>query len=275
MRYRALIAAFVAICMGILTACSDASNVSDRPLTYEEIRNTGLADNCPEITNPNRGAITLDSGTSYQLSALCLKPLEFYVKEESVNKRKDEEFVAGRVLTRYTTTLDQIQGTLKPAASGGLEFIEEDGFDFQAITVLLPGGEEVPFLFTIKGLKATTQDMAATINSSTDFEGAFRVPSYRGATFLDPKGRGIASGYDNAIALPAQADSDELVKENVKSLVVGQGRISLQVTQVDPTTNEISGTFVSIQPSDTDLGSKQPVDIKVVGRFYGRVDETV
>jgi photosystem II oxygen-evolving enhancer protein 1 len=275
MRYRALIAAFAAICIGILTACSDASNISDRPLTYEEIRNTGLADNCPEISTVTRGSLPVVEGTTYQLSGLCLKPLEFYVKEESVNKRKEEAFVAGRVLTRYTTTLDQIQGKLTPTSDGSIKFVEEDGFDFQAITVLLPGGEEVPFLFTIKGLVATSQPDLLSINSSTDFEGTFRVPSYRGATFLDPKGRGIASGYDNAVALPAQADSEELVKENVKSLDIGQGKISLQVTKVDADTHEISGTFVSVQPSDTDLGSKKPVDIKVVGRFYGLVDEAI
>jgi photosystem II oxygen-evolving enhancer protein 1 len=39
------------------------------------------------------------------------------------------------------------------------------------------------------------------------FGGEFVVPSYRGATFLDPKGRGAASGYDNAVALPAASDA--------------------------------------------------------------------
>lgn len=33
------------------------------------------------------------------------------------------------------------------------------------------------------------------------------MPSYRGSTFLDPKGRGAATGYDNAVALPAAADA--------------------------------------------------------------------
>lgn len=39
------------------------------------------------------------------------------------------------------------------------------------------------------------------------FGGEFLVPSYRGSTFLDPKGRGAATGYDNAVALPAAADA--------------------------------------------------------------------
>ena len=49
------------------------------------------------------------------------------------------------------------------------------------------------------------------------------MPSYRGATFLDPKGRGGATGYDNAVALPARADSEELAKENTKSTVALKG----------------------------------------------------
>ena len=41
--------------------------------------------------------------------------------------------------------------------------------------------------------------------------------------------------------------------------------------QVDTTTNEIAGVFESIQPSDTDLGSKAPKDIKIVGLWYGQL----
>ena len=138
---------------------------------------------------------------------------------------------------------------------------------------MLPGGEEVPFLFTIKKLIATSQGNDPVINASTDFEGDFFVPSYRGATFLDPKGRGIASGYDNAVALPAQADNDELEKENIKSYDQGEGHISLQITKVEPDTSEIEGTFISVQPSDTDLGSKEALDVKIIGSFYGLIDE--
>jgi hypothetical protein len=71
------------------------------------------------------------------------------------------------------------------------------------------GGERVAFLFTIKQL-----DAKGTLDS---FSGDFVVPSYRGSSFLDPKGRGGSTGYDNAVALPARADAEELLKENVKS----------------------------------------------------------
>jgi photosystem II oxygen-evolving enhancer protein 1 len=49
----------------------------------------------------------------------------------------------------------------------------------------------------------------------------------------------------------------------------------LQVTQVDGSTGEIAGIFESEQPSDTDLGAKEPLDVKVRGIFYGRVDTDV
>ena len=46
----------------------------------------------------------------------------------------------------------------------------------------LPGGERVPFLFSVKQLEAS-----GTLDS---FSGDFNVPSYRGSTFMDPKVRG-------------------------------------------------------------------------------------
>jgi photosystem II oxygen-evolving enhancer protein 1 len=37
------------------------------------------------------------------------------------------------------------------------------------------------------------------------------------------QGRGASQGYDNAVALPAAADAEELVKENTKSAAAGKG----------------------------------------------------
>ncbi|MDB9460174.1 photosystem II manganese-stabilizing polypeptide, partial [Dolichospermum circinale CS-545/17] len=163
-------------------------------------------------------------------------------------------------------------GKLTVNSDNSLTFTEEDGLDFQAITVKLPGGELVPFLFTIKNLVAQTQPNLSSINTSTDFEGTFKVPSYRGAAFLDPKGRGVVSGYDNAVALPAQADDEELTRTNVKRAEVLKGKISLQVAKVDNTSGEIAGTFESEQPSDTDLGAGEPKEVKIRGLFYGRIE---
>jgi photosystem II oxygen-evolving enhancer protein 1 len=205
---------------------------------------------------------------------LCLEPTTFFVKEEPVNKRKEAEFISGKLLTRYTSTIDQVQGKLKVNEDRSLTFVEEDGLDFQAITVQLPGGERVPFLFTIKGLVAQSQPGLTSVNTSTDFEGKFKVPSYRSAAFLDPKGRGVVTGYDAAVALPAGSDNEELTRANVKQAETLNGRISLQIAKVDSSTGEIAGTFESEQPSDTDLGAAEPKEVKVRGLFYARVEPT-
>lgn len=275
MRYRALVAALLAICLTVLTACSDAAQAKDpKQLTYDDIRNTGLAVNCPTLPETARGSIALDANKSYTLTGLCLQPTNYFVKEEPSNKRKEAEFVPGRLLTRFTYSLDQISGDLVIGSDGKLTFKEKDGIDFQPITVLLPGGEEVPFLFTVKGLVATSKNPVTTINTSVDFTGDFNVPSYRGANFLDPKARGVASGYDNAVALPATADKEGLTSANVKlaDTKVKAGRISLQISKIDSDTGEIAGIFESEQPSDDDLGAKESLDVKVRGVFYGRLE---
>jgi photosystem II oxygen-evolving enhancer protein 1 len=273
MRYRAFIVAFLALCLGVLTACSEGpANATDVPLTYDQIRGTGLANNCPQLAETTRGSIPVDPSQSYILTDLCLQPTTFFVKEEPANKRQEAEFVPGKLLTRLTSSLDQIQGSIQVGADGSLTFTEEQGIDFQPITVQLPGGEQVPFLFTIKSLVAKTQPGLDSINTSTDFEGEFKVPSYRGSVFLDPKGRGVAAGYDNAVALPSQADKEEIVRANVKRVGSLDGHISLQVAKVDSRTGEIAGTFESEQPSDTDLGADDPEEVRVRGIFYGRIE---
>lgn len=73
----------------------------------------------------------------------------------------------------------QMSGTFKVDSDGKVEFQEEDGIDYAAVTVQLPGGERVPFLFTVKELNAK--------GSLDGFGGDFTVPSYRGSSFLDPK----------------------------------------------------------------------------------------
>merc|ERR1711985_131350 len=147
-------------------------------------------------------------------------------------------------------TLDDISGQLRINSDRTISFTEEDGIDYAPTTLQLPGGERVAFLFSVKQLKAT--------GSLDNFSGDFNVPSYRGSSFLDPKGRGGSTGYDTAVALPARGDDEELAKENTKNTAALKGSIILSTAKVDPTTGEIAGVFQSIQPSDTDLGAKAP-----------------
>lgn len=275
MRYRALIVSLLAICLSVLTACSEGPTVANtESLTYDQIRGTGLANNCPSLPETARGSIAVAAGNTYSLTDLCLQPTSFFVKEEPVNKRQEAEYVPGKLLTRFTSSIEQVQGTLKVADDGTLTFKEEDGLDFQAITVQLPGGEQVPFLFTIKQLVAKSEPGSTTIDTSTDLQGAFNVPSYRSAGFLDPKGRGVATGYDNAVALQGKGDQEELARANVKlaDTQAQAGKISLQVSKVDGSTGEIGGIFESEQPSDTDLGARPALDVKIRGVFYARIE---
>lgn len=47
-----------------------------------------------------------------------------------------------------------MSGQFKVDGSGNVELKETDGIDYAAVTVQLPGGERVPFLFSVKELDA-------------------------------------------------------------------------------------------------------------------------
>ena len=271
MRFRPLLAIALALCLTLVTACGGGAEAKNRSnVTYDDIVNTGRANDCPTLSDAARGTIPLDPSTSYQLREICMHPSQVYVKGEPQNKRQEARFVEGRILTRYTSSLDQIYGDLK-VGDDSLTFTELGGIDFQPVTVLLPGGEEVPFTFSSKELVATS--VGSSISTSTDFTGSYRTPSYRTSNFLDPKGRGLTTGYGSAVGLVPAGDDEDLIKENVKRYIEGKGSMELAITKVDPSTSEFSGVFTAIQPSDTDMGGKQAVDVKITGELYGRLEE--
>merc|ERR1719393_485588 len=235
----------------------------------------GLANTCPRVEDPSTSAKISVSGGNYKLKSFCLEPTSFQVLEERLTKQGlVTEAVDTKVTTRQTYTLTGIEGDLT-SVDGKLAFIEQDGIDYAPTTVQLPGGERVPFLFTVKNLvaKANTADIAA----DTKFAGGFKVPSYRTGLFLDPKGRGTTTGYDQAVALPAMqaGGDDQMFKENNKKFEVLDGNIELKVTSVNAELGEIGGVFVQQQPSDTDLGSKAPKDLLLKGSFFATVDEAL
>jgi len=274
----AAIAAVAGTLMAPLTA--SALTKSDiQNLTYMQVKGTGLANRCPEVIASSKGSIELDEGKKYRLVDLCLEPKSFQVEEERQLKRGEvkREFVDTKLMTRATYTLSGIEGDLV-AQGGKIVFTEQDGIDYAATTVQLPGGERVPFLFTVKQLIATADNTGNKITSATEFGGDFQVPSYRTGLFLDPKGRGGVTGYDMAVALPArEADGaegqDELYKETNKVFEVTDGSIEMAVNRLDPESKEIAGVFISEQLSDTDMGAKAPKKILLKGVFYGRIAE--
>jgi len=83
---------------------------------------------------------------------MCIEPKAWAVEEEVGSKGATEKrFVTSKVMTRQTYTLDGIEGTL---SGSPITFSEKEGIDYAATTVQLPGGERVPFLFTVKDLVA-------------------------------------------------------------------------------------------------------------------------
>ena len=42
---------------------------------------------------------------------------------------------------------------------------------------------------------------------------------------------------------------------------------------VDAETGEFAGVFTAVQPSDSDMGGREVVDIKITGELYGRLEE--
>lgn len=241
-------------------------------LTYEQIKGTGLANTCPIVEQGGGAKISLN-GKPAKIDEFCLEPTSFQVLEEVKTKNGIvTQAVDTKVTTRQTYVLTGIEGDLKQQ-DGKLTFVEKDGIDYAATTVQLPGGERVPFLFTVKNLVAQSDGAANSIEEGLKLSGKFNVPSYRTGLFLDPKGRGTVTGYDQAVALPAlQAGGDEeLFGENNKVFDVGTGSIELKVTSVNAELGEFGGVFVQKQPSDTDLGSKTPKEVLLKGAFFATV----
>jgi photosystem II oxygen-evolving enhancer protein 1 len=74
------------------------------------------------------------------------------------------------------------------------------------------------------------------------------------------------------MGLPIRADSEDFQRSNTKIFEVLPGSITLQVNKVDQQTGEIAGFFESIQPSDTEFGAKEPLEVKIQGVFYARLE---
>ena len=265
------LAAALALATGVQSASAGPFTRSEiASLTYEQIKGTGLANTCPTVESPSGGSIKV-AGKG-RMQDLCLEPTSFQVLEERLTKQGlVTEAVDTKVTTRQTYTLTGIEGDLT-SVDGKLAFIEQDGIDYAPTTVQLPGGERVPFLFTVKNLvaKANTAD----ISTDTKFSGGFKVPSYRTGLFLDPKGRGTTTGYDQAVALPAMqaGGDDQMFKENNKKFEVLDGNIELKVTAINKELGEIGGVFVQKQPSDTDLGSKVPKELLLKGSWFATIN---
>jgi photosystem II oxygen-evolving enhancer protein 1 len=246
------------------------SRAEIKSLSYGQIKGSGLANRCP--VTEGKDSI---SGGKLKITELCIEPTSWQVEEVAQDKKGNmrKEFVNTKLMTRQTYTLEGISGTME---GNPLTFKEEDGIDYAATTVQMPGGERVPFLFTVKDLVA--KGNGGEIKPGFEMGGPFTVPSYRTGLFLDPKGRGTTTGYDFAGALPGLQNGVEgvgqeaLFEENNKRFDVLQGDIEFQVTAVNKAEGEFSGVFVSKQPGDTDMGGKTPKSLLIKGQFFARAE---
>jgi len=242
-------------------------------LSYEQVKGSGLANRCPVAT----GSATIPINKKLKVVDLCVEPKSWQVEDTVgiVKGQPVKEFVNTKLMTRQTYSLDGVSGSIE-VKDGKTTFTEEDGIDYAATTVQMPGGERVPFLFSLKDLVAKSSSSSG-IKPGFDLSGSFTVPSYRTGLFLDPKGRGTTTGYDFAGALPGLQNSvegdSELFNENNKKFDVLAGDVEFAVNQVNGDDKEFSGVFVSNQPSDTDMGGKTPKRILIKGEFYGRIEE--
>lgn len=238
-------------------------------LSYLQVKGTGLANRCSEVV----GEDTIPVKTGMKLVEMCIEPKAWAVEEEIGKAGKTEKkFVNSKVMTRQTYTLEGIEGDLS-VASGAIVFSEKEGIDYAPTTVQLPGGERVPFLFTVKDLVA--KGSGSEFKPGFQMGGDFSTPSYRTGLFLDPKGRGGTTGYDMSVGLPGlqtgEEGDDELFKENNKTFEVTTGRIEMEVNKVNAEESEIGGVFVATQLGDTDMGSKIPKKVLTKGIFYAKV----
>ena len=264
MRFRPLLALVLAFCLTFVAAPSSASAAfvlgDERGnAQFGDVVNTGQAGECKTLPAGSSGSLSVEGS----FKSLCLQPTEISVKLAG-KKRQKADFVPAKIISpRYNTSLDEVYGDL----SGG-KFTEKGGIDFSLITVLAPSGVEFPLAFSVKDMVA---DGGKSIAPGAEFTGATFTPSYRSADFLDPKSRAKDTGVDYAQGLVALGgDDEELAKENIKQDLTGKGSITLSIESVDSGTNEFSGSFTAIQPSDNDLGSREPVDVKLSGKLYGR-----
>jgi len=266
--------AAVAVAFGLAVAAGPAQAITKselNQLSYLQVKGTGLANRCPEVI----GEDTISPKSGARLTEMCIEPKAWAVEEEIGKAGKTEKkFVNSKVMTRQTYTLDGIEGSLK-SEGGKIVFQEQEGIDYAPTTVQLPGGERVPFLFTVKALKATGN--GPSFKPGFQMGGDFTTPSYRTGLFLDPKGRVGTTGYDMAVALPGlqsgEAGDDAMFAENNKTFDITQGRIEMEVNKVNSEESEIGGVFVATQLGDTDMGSKVPKKILTKGIFYARVDQ--
>ena len=75
--------------------------------------------------------------------------------------------------------------------------------------------------------------------------------------------------FEAAIRQEIKKRTGELTKADLAKAIV----LSFSITKIDPETGEFGGVFTAIQPSDSDMGGREIVDVKISGEVFGRLEE--
>ena len=163
MRIRSFLAFVISICITFAFVPVKTFAFSERGnAQFTDVVNTGKANDCPTLDSSLVGSISLGNGDS--LKGICMHPTEVYVKVPGT-KRKAAEFVSTKIISpRNNTTVTEVYGDIDSGT-----FTEKGGIDFQLITVLTPGGLEVPFAFSANDL---TADLPSSFEPGTEVSGS-------------------------------------------------------------------------------------------------------
>ena len=80
--------------------------------------------------------------------------------------------------------------------------------------------------------------------------------------------KSLIFAVDGEVVLAYVSGSNQLDEKKLAAAAGGA-----QCARVDADTGEFAGVFTAIQPSDTDMGSKDPQDVKITGDLYGRLEK--
>ncbi|MGA7955055.1 MAG: photosystem II manganese-stabilizing polypeptide [Gloeobacterales cyanobacterium] len=229
-----------------LTSCS-----SDRSIGSTAVPVYGIV-HCPKASE-GRGSITLAPGTVLKSTNLCVE----------ARSAKYEGKLA-KIIWGNTSPIGPVSAELTKDASGKVSLMYTGGRHGTQAT-LQQGSERIPFNFTINGLQASGA-AASQIDTSTNLVGSITVPPLRGLGYTDSRGRGAEAGYDQSTAFYAYSP-EAAVKGTAESRAreSGEGQVTFQVKNINAEKGEISGTFISKQPS----GVEGKGEVEVEGYFIG------
>ncbi len=245
----------LSICVVALTGCSSDKTIG----ATAERQYTGNPVGCPKASAEGRGTLAVTPGVSKIATNLC-----FEAQEASFEGKP------AKIIWGTTAPLGPAAGELTKTDKGLSLIIGKGGINTQGRTgtqmTLQQGSKRIAVNFTVNALD-TVAVASSAVDTATNFNGSVTVPPLRGLNYLDSRGRGNDVGYEEPTAFYAsggQYAKDSTKKSQGRPLETG--KIQLLVKTINPETGEISGEFVSEQPTgaSTEVG-----EVEIKGRFLG------